>query len=337
MGIPVAENGPWIFNLNNLCQGNDTGVGVAQKFAWTLKDSIVQFSQWSVVASSNGTSFANIGAGGDVDYWDAYTDVVEDSWVILENSVTSEQFRIECYHVDLIYIDIRYSATGAFNADGNATTPPTDSESVLLFHGALINPLPVSVVVNSMISSDGKCTRIFWNGRVNNTMETFGNVILMEEVYDAPGEWLSTYKRCVNILPIVRGGSAPSTIGPLLTDYKSHGTFDVYLKDAVPSEAHYLCSNTRIVSDLEGDADTPIADNQAYLSFQDGFSISPITLYKSSRYDGGGLGRFKDIFWAPSLGIYSFTTADDEGSREWIKWGCFLLPWDGATKPITAP
>jgi hypothetical protein len=333
MSLPIAEN-TWTFNINNIDYDEASPNNAGMKLYWMLKDTLNSFAVWSVVASSNGTSHSNIGDGGDVDHWDAWSDlVIGDSWVVLENSVTGEQLLIDSDSGSAYVGQIRYSATGSFGTDGAVDAAPSSTEEIMIIDGSIMSATLDSFCVNGIISSDGKSTRLFWLEREGN--EYAGNVLIMDEVADTPTEWTSTYKRCVNILTGPTFTNYWSGSSPLLANYIDSGDFYIYWADAVPSEGNYPVSAIRSTVNLSESATQVVPDNYTYTE-RDGYSFAPISLYLDTYAKGGGVGRLKDIFWAPSV-LPTGTTFDSSGSRNWIKWGCFIFPWDGATTPRLAP
>lgn len=337
MGMPALERGPWSFYLNKAYH-SEIVANVSRQVIFQLKDSIAYFSQWSVVASSDGTTFSNIGAGGDVDHWDDASDVVgSKSWVILENSVTGEQLLIDAHNSNTEFCTLHWSVTGDFGTNGTATSPPTATEYVELLNGALSDSTLASMVMHAMCSADGKSTRILWAGRYSS--DYGGNVLFLEELANPPDEWISTHKRCANFVSLWRDGDYPLTRGPVFSDY-GEGTqndWDIYWKDAEPSEGHYIARanlpKTRFLDAGDVAMGTyDIQNNWRYLG-EDGFSASPISILRQNSEKGGGKGRLQDLYWAPPM-LPSWTTVDSTGSREWFKMGCFLVPWDGSTKPL---
>jgi len=331
MTFPTVENGPWVFNINNISGKHDTSAELRIWAFFNLKEVLISFDEWSVVASANGSSFANIGAGGDVDLWDTISDIVAgSSWVVVENSVTGEQLCIDAYSATTYYGHFRYSATGSFQADGDATTPPTVTESIDL--------LPISTIwidmtcqeacIHGMISADGKCTRIYVHQREITAWTSGGFLLLMEELADTPDVWTSTHKRC-----ILR--SSPTTL--TTTTYTKTPALSTlvgkvwycHLKDASPSEGNFDAYPTAccyLALDTTGGL-SPFVLADRY-GFSNGYCLSPIGIFRPDADHGGGLGRLQDMFWAP-LRHDTFQTYDQPTDKAWIKIGGLILPWNG--------
>jgi len=331
MSVPTLQNGPWVFNVNNTFT-DATYTNVTRWALWKVKDVLASFTEWSVIASTNGTDLANIGAGGDIDYWDAYTDAVTNSWVILENSVTGEQLCIYNSNANSQMINIYWSVTGGFGADGTTSAVPTVTEATDLvstsgyFTG--VSGSLDGVSVSGMISADGKCTRIYVRQRHSGTYFA-GQLILLEELLNTPAQWISTHKRCAMLMDIARFSETGTAQSPLMS-YADGEIWDCYIEDATPTEAHHLvyamgeCYGTGIYNKT-----APIVSNvSTALGWVTGAIASPISIFKSGSTYGGYCGCLQDIFWAPrhhnSLDCYP-----SDSSRAWIKFGCFLVPWNG--------
>jgi hypothetical protein len=325
----ASKEKTWSFNVNNYYD-DATPDNVGQYVAYQIKVILASFDDWSVIASSNGTSHSNIGAGGDVDHWDSQSDVVGgDSWVLLENSVTGEQFCLDMDAAAETSSAMYYSATGAFNADGTLTAPPTYSEGVEIFDSSHVETTVDSCVVSGMITSDGTCTRIFWE-TLDGT-DSGGNIIIMDEVVSAPSEWTSTYKRCVYFLGPSTTAAAEKSKAPRLVDADGQVWY-CYLEDAGGSDWYsaYQTAECYSATMAGGNIADPISSVTAAMGWITGSPASPMSLFRPDVDHGGNLGRLQDIYWAPeahdSLDIYP-----GDGSGDWIKIGCFIVPWDGST------
>ena len=171
MTLPVLENGPWVFSVNHDCS-ESSALNSKRHALWQVKESLVSFDAWSVVASCDSSSVKNIGDGSP-DLWTTWANVVfgsgANSWVILENSVTSEQILIHCKTTTVERFDLYYSATGAFNTDGTTTDSPTYTEGFWLAGASNLNAIGSSsingIVVHAMTSADSKCTRFYLHQR----------------------------------------------------------------------------------------------------------------------------------------------------------------------------
>ena len=54
MSVPTLENGPWTFNVNNFIS-EDLQEDTYKHLWMEMKDVLASFTEWSVVASADGT------------------------------------------------------------------------------------------------------------------------------------------------------------------------------------------------------------------------------------------------------------------------------------------
>jgi len=341
MSVPSLENGPWTFNVSNTFS-DATPANVAAWSVWEIKEILAGFSQWSVVASTDGTTVRQVGAGSP-DLWTAYTDIVEDSWIILENTTTGEQV---CFHMTspgLSAIEIYWSPLGSYASSGGTTTSPpsasSDEEEIfpageagVYFIGTAVAPDRVSV--SGMISNDGKCTRIFVRQKEGSTYGT--QVLFFEELVDTPSEWTSTNKRCVYKTYQTDFSATGTAQGPVLSDADNqkwccrvdHASLASANVDAYGTAECYGAS-------LTGGSGIAIMNVATTLDWVTGGIASPIGIFRPDISYGGSFGRIQDMYWAPAHHD-SLDTYPSGGSKTWIKFGCFLVPWNGSS-PTEAP
>lgn len=339
MSVPALDNGPWTFNVNNDCSEpvlNDT----KRHSIWQLKECLKGFSAWSVIASSDSVSVKNIGDASP-DLWSAWSNVVganpgtAHSWIILENSVTGEQIcfdtRGTSYQTDVVW-----SQSGAFNTDGSITNRPTASESQdLCVSSTIVGSSGDGAVVHAMISNDDKCTRWSIHSRDNSSNgDWFG---MLEEVVNTPSVWTGTFKRAGLAIQSTALSTANTSKSPQAAIFgTTTAAWRAYLADATPYEGWNTCNSTaECWGSFSSDGGRPFFKNGNLQGWLGGFPVSAIGLYRTLIERGGSLGRFQDIYWAHEY-HNTYDTYDGVGSREWIKIGGFMLPWNG-TQPLEVP
>jgi len=331
MANPSQTNGPWVFSVNNDCSEvaeNDT----IKHSMWQLKESLVSFSEWSVVASSDSSSVKNIGDGSP-DLWTAWADLVwgnpgvAHSWIILENSVTGEQLCIDCNTGVYSWFEVVYSATGSFAVDGTTSDRPTDTESVIIkdrirrtFDAGLDG-----AVVHAMISADGKCTR--WCISQRDATYYGGWYVGLEELVETPTVWTSAHKRCVFVWDWdISVFNTPSGKDPRALYFDSD-RWRCYLEDDTPYAGWDACYSTcECYNGFNVNGGDAVYRNVNNLTWLGGYSAAPIGIYRVDAERGGSLGRLQDIYWAP----YAQDTYDmsDATKQDWIVFGCFMVPWN---------
>lgn len=339
MPLPTKTK-TWNYSVNHDCTEasiEDT----AKHSIHQMKVALASFSQWSVVASSDSSSVKNIGDGSP-DLWsDWSTDVVwgagAHSWVILENSVTGAQICFDCTNLNYQFMDIVYSATGAFNADGTTSARPTDSESIYI-HDTLqwITATVDGVVVNAMCSSDGKITRGYF---YETDGASKGGVFFgLEEMTGVPTQWDDAVPQAVLRENTNIGlATAPTNQSPKVANFDSTTEKNyMYLTDDTPYEGWNLAYlTTECYHQWSGDQGNPLYEVNSSLDWNDGFPMTAMGLFRTTSPRQGGMGAFQDIYLAPEQ-HQTLTSYPDDSTHLWVKWGCFVVPWNG-TEPVEAP
>lgn len=344
MTIPALENGPWTFDVQNVCGEGESEEVIAKEILLQIKNSMVALS-WSVVASCDSVSVKNIG-DADPDLWVDVSDVVfsssgDRSWIILENSITGEQFCINYTGSNYTYCYFRIAPDGTFNADGTTSGRPTTSGGTYLIVNGSVKTFisyPCDVAfVHIMMSADKKCTRIVIHYEAGSNSGS--RVLLLDEVINTPAPWIGALKRCYT--QWVREAPAMSAVntgkGPLIQDWEHENMWLCYLQDATPySGYNYAYPTSEGYNGLVSNASMPSKYSTYVTEFLDGYLCSQIGLFRDHADHGGGLGRLQDIYWAQDSHD-TMDTYDSGGSRQWVKFGCLMLPWDGsAFDPVTS-
>lgn len=342
MVAPVIQNGPWTFSVNRVVRASDkilTAEG-RREVIYQLKEALVSFAAWSVVASSNAISVKNVGDASP-DLWDSYIDVVSapvtnpHGWIVLENSTTGEQLCIDmgmggtgAYNLTLIY-----SATGSFSTDGTTGDRPTAAESQLGIQNrsVWIHTVVNGAVVHAMISADNKITR--WYIHQRNGASSGGWFVGLEELKDPPAVWTSTHKRClvspnvhttISTAPI---GKSPRSWIHLGSGYSPH----CYLADTTPSAGWDSVRLTTPCMGYGSNTDS-LFEHTNTLDWGGGYAAGVLGVFNPAVERGGGLGTIQDMYFAPTRHD-TYNMYDGVNNKEWIKFGCFMVPWNG-TNPV---
>lgn len=329
MSFPSLENGPWSFNVNNESGEFEDNDDFCEWAYFNMKEVLVSFSQWSIVASGNGSTHKEIGEA-DPDVWEDVSDVVVgSSWFIAENNVTGEQFCFDSDSTTHHYAHLYYSATGDFGTNGTNTAPPTATEVVDIIDGTFIDSSARQGIINAMVSSDGKCTRLWIIQKSYTGWQRGASYICFEELEDTPSIWTSTYKRATLIASNTTLALANTSQRPTFGRFSGQYLY-CHLKDATPSEGNYLAYCTASCYGMQtSNVADPVNQPRITLNMHSGYIISPIGVFRSVADHGGGLGRFQDCYFAPNKHEY-FQTYDQPTTRAWIKLGGIIVPWDGS-------
>jgi len=346
----TLENGPYIFNVNNLFVEGDS-ISKAKRMLLELKNGLVALGGagtiWTVVASCDAVSVKNIG-DADPDLWEDLSDIVSGSgtnphsWCIVENSTTGAQLLIEGHSIYSIYAycDIRYSPAGLFTDTGTTGVAPTatDANNVVTSDTGFtpVGSYYNGFVLHIMTSADHKTTRFYWLERSMEFAGMGGKMGLIEEVVNTPSQWISTNKVCVlynNITPACN--VSPSDEYPMIY-HLDDMDWNVYLETATPY-AGWIA--TRVTAEChEGVGSNtgqalPILHVKENLELDGGYPLSKIGLFRPNAGTyGGSYGRLRDIYWGPFYN-YSMTTYPNDSSGDWIQFAAFVMPWNGS-KPV---
>lgn len=349
MGLPTLENGPYIFNVNNLVIGSNP-TDKCRKTILALKDALVALGGagviWDVVASCDGTSVKNIGDASP-DLWADSSDIVQNtegnahSWCVLEHQTSGEQILIDCRSESYNQFEMRHSFDGSYQTDGTTTASPTATNSYTMrqfnTNFSTTSTTQLRCVVNVMTSADNKTLRIYLHQRDSSSGETAGTYMAIEEIVNTPSVWTSARKLCVFYSNENINFSATTYYKSPRAELLDGSVWILRVDTAEPASLWVSMQNT---SECYGNLDaesgaTPLWQVNNSLGFNGGFPICPIGLYESAAGTyGGSWGRFRDIYWAQQLHD-TLDTYPSDGSRLWVKWGCFLVPWNG-TAPLDA-
>lgn len=339
MTAPTLENGPYIFNVNNYF--ND--YYKEQRILLELKNALVALGGagviWQVVASSDGSSVVNIG-GGSPDLWASNSDIINandgspHSWAILENQTTGGQLCIDCNNSNDNYCTVVYSYGGNFATDGTTSDRPTTTEAGTIASNTYsfwnTSSEYREFVVNVMASADHVTTRWYIHGRSSISGRYGGWFGSIEAVVNAPSGWTSNPKQLTMYYP---GNFESETVA----DYQSPRLFisdgnslRCYVETAEPYagwlSAYMTCECYQDID--ETDRAMPLTWNNADQDVIGGYPVCPIGVFRAGGDQGGSLGRLRDIYLAQRTHT-TLSTYPADASRTWIKFGAYLVPWNG--------
>ena len=347
MSYPALEKGPYIFNVNNLYSESSV-TNKAKRILLELKNCLVALGGanqiWTVIASSNSVAFVNIGGDEPLDLWDDISDIVfaaggsPHSWCVLENKFTGQQIIIAA-NPSSYNCEVYVSPGGLIASDGSTTANPTCADYGGLWYAGYAfttsNSNYLKFVINVMTSADYTITRFYLHERNVSTGEAGGMIGLMENAQNTPAEWNSDikfvklgYGSAPAYSNLMTGKSPTLTFcdgNTLTVRYQTAEPYDAWI-NAYPSCECYL-------SLLSAQA-YPLMKNDHVLSLLGVQSANPIGIFNPANPKGGSLGRLADIYLAPALHD-TFDTYPADGSNLWVKWGCFMVPWNG-TIPVDA-
>lgn len=311
----------WSFDVSNIetCSGSEE---CGQETLFALKSALVS-AGWAVAASSNQSSFSNVG----VDHWATSADLIRTasgahSWIVLYNSTMDVSFIID-YLSSADYQTDFYVVDGAVNADGTTSAKPTYAGNAKFYSNSYCAPGYSSctqIVWSAMWSTDYKAFRFF----VRSDAASSGNLaFFIQEPSNTPDLWTD----------------------PLIWAMTSSNTTDVAW-----SASNFFASRTTLLTRVNGamtfgmyitgegfaSADVPAPTytqaSPCDLSSDAGYLICPMGLMGYDVGVRGSNGRIDDMWWAP-VAMSKGDSVIVSGSRDFISMVDFLLPWND-TVPV---
>lgn len=344
MAVPILEGGPYIFNVNN--SGYETNITTKRKKVLLgIKNCIVSLGGagtiWQVVASSDASSVKNVGDASP-DLWVDYTDVnyaasgSPHSWVVLENQTTGYQLSIDYnYSSSFIgYCNVYFSRSGLYFTDGTTSNLPSCLDQKQIWTGAFDPTFDQydNFYIHGMTSANHKTLRVIVNGKHDTTAnEYFSKCILIEEVESAPAGWTSETKCLVSVNPAINPSATASQQSPRFQDISNK--WAAYLETAEPYSAWMTCYETVECYDSITNQGKPLCVDMNAHDSLGGYPASKIGLFSIDATRGGSYGRLKDIFFGPTDHL-TYDNYPSDSSRQWMKFGCLVVPWDGSDPGI---
>lgn len=351
MSAPILEKGPYIFNVNNAFN-ESTGENRCKRELLELKNALVNLGSaetiWKVIASCDGTTVWNINPlEEDRDLWDDIADVNHNlnsnphSWCILKNLTTNGQLIIDYVRNTATtyphYAAIRYSPGGTFTDTGTASDAPTAADAGTMWNQAYTftdsayYDTSYDVVINVMTSADHKITRWYNHTEYSNAWRG-GTIGFIEEVQDTPAEWNSAIKVAVSSTSwnLQMQTYTPSAQSPQLTELDDGNVLYARYETAEPYAAWLSAyPGVECWGNISTNAGRGLYFNNVRQGPNNAYPVVPINLFRGGTTKGGYLGRLVDIYLTQDA-HRNLDTYPKDGSRTWVKWGCFMVPWNGS-------
>jgi hypothetical protein len=272
-------------------------------------------ASWSVVGSSNSSSFNMSGT----DLWTDYTKVVRaagnHSWIVLKQIAlgASPGFLQVCidfnsasaYAVTLVFSRAAGFTSGAINARPTAT-----DEVVVATTGNITSAsTTTSCGVNCLKSTDGKVTRIFHS--VDGDMTSQRQYWFMEQLNNVESYWTSDF---------VVGACIPTVSGLVASS-------NIFTRQGTASHAGRMTSEGNYSLQLSNGAGPPGLQTPdragKWLAYPCGYLID-------TGLNKGRLGAFFDLWAAPvSMGNFEYLAAAGGGDFKFVNINDYVFPWVG--------
>lgn len=327
MTMPTVEK-TWQFDLHNLIVGETEDVG-NQKLLWMIKDKLINFGStpWTVVGSSDSVSADSIPSTSN-DYWVDYTDCVwgvagVHSWIVLKQTGIASNFQLllSCETSSTTYYSYRMSVSfspAAGFTGGSTSAPPTATDEVVVFAPAgTVNwttaNVATNMVVDFMQSTDGQCTRVlvFVDARIVS-------LICVEKAKNPLGTW-----------------TTPSFVlwstdvdADAVTYALFHDASTKVFSGVSAATTNLYCATIGAGANACGELMT------GFNNLSEEYDLYPIWFFSNTAGRRGVLGLMYDCWFGSVIGPHTGDTFPGTG-RTHIQLGELVMPWDGATQPIT--
>jgi hypothetical protein len=317
MALPTAEK-TWQYDVNNTVI-ETTAAAMAGTALWTIKNAMVSFnsSPWTVVGSSNDSG--SFGLDG-VDRWTSGSDLRwatsgNISWIVLEQSGIDGYFQllISTNVANTHLINMSFSKGGLFTG-GSATAPPTATDAVTLRNGTAWGPATSSsnsFVIHVMQSTDGECTRVLFHRNETSTynINVFSGFWLFDKIKQPTEGWVFPY-----ICGVVADNDF-STSGDIGVISAFNSGF-LGTHESTSMVVSLVCEHTYASSSL-----SVLMYSQSKITNR--YLFLPIGIVSFTANVRGRHGKLYDIWWGNTY----ITDGSKYGDGEFVKVGCFVLPW----------
>ncbi len=289
-----------------------------------IKTILIGFASnpWTVVSSSDSST---AGAG---DKWLTSSNLVWNtagvahSWIVLQQDGIQTGFQL-C--IDLTPSggsQANFFASMAGFTGGSTTARPTATDENQLgpTNTTWLRTDAGTVWLNVVQSSDGQCTRVFaFNAAVGSTLAAPGAFWLLDRPQDPVTGWTNPY------VGMVRGqaaGTALTTYNNLVNTAPStnllrgrHSTFNFdanFTTELYGTSTIYLGDRLQLPNDISGE-----------------YAIVPCGFASETASAVGRHGNLFDLWMGPA-NVHSGDTFPLSATRQFVKFGDLLLPWNSA-------
>ena len=321
MGLPTLQK-TWNYDVNEIRDfAAATDIERARALLFYMKEQLVDSGKWAVEASSDATSYKNVG-DADPDLWIDKDDLnrgsTTRSWCILYNSTLGVSLCIDMQTSYDYQCDV-YLVKGHYNADGLTTSKPTSANTEITYANTSSalgrDGGSTRVVLHSMWSTDGECFRFY---AISNGTNPGVAAFILEKPSNAPDGWTN---------PIIFDWIGDSNDETWPTLARWYTGLNIYAE--VNGSIHQMYATGEACAD-GNEPITQRADcNPSDLDTGGGYLLQPMGLYGKDPGIKGSNGRLTDIWWRP-IEMAIFDTLPDDGTRQFIAVGKVIWPWNGS-------
>jgi len=314
MTVPVLEKN-WQHVVNVACGGQSTDERDAADYCINVKDALVGFpsGQWSVVASSDGTTADLTDRWTDPTTLLWNTDGSPHAWIVLANSATGMEICFDFNTTTAGTAELLVSPSDGFDVSSPVTTNrPTTTDTISYTTTDAFAHLngTWSGYAHIMMSTDGECTRF-----MQCISGLLCGLVILDTVKDPLTEWTSDQLVCFS--------------------YGASGGIDMYVR------AYDVDSFTKLRfngSYFRAYLTSGGYDNQALgevLTVVDGLTgewlVSPVGIASEYGSRQGRKGALYDLWFGPKSINNSGDCFPADGSKQFVQFGFMIFPWNGTT------
>ena len=322
MALPTVSK-TWVKTFNTVLNVS-SDLNRTQELLFDLKTKMVA-AGWVVTSSCNQTTFKNFGDASP-DTWATSADIHlassgARSWIVLENSVLSLSFLLDCqsssdYHCDFVISPGFGSANGG--TDGSLTSRPTGTlERIFLDSSTAIGGQGGStrIVTHAWHTADKEQFR-FW-ARSNGTDK--GSVFIM---FCKPDNTPDLWTDPVIFMFMTKRSEG---LNPIASDYYTVARVRTFIGGNIYNMV--LSAETCFSGDVPMTLFSGM--NPSELSSDNGYLLQPTGLVGLESGVRGSNGRVPDFWWGPNE-MNQGDTLPDNGTRQFVKLGDAVFVWDGS-------
>lgn len=345
MALPVKAK-TWQYNLNVVIANTGVVATLNQRVIFYIKQALVAFASfpWAVQYSCDSVTAGTAGDG--IDRWITEANVIRSvstgatgvrSWIVLKQAGIASNFQmlisvapqgVGTGSTSAFMCSIYVSASAGFTG-GTTTARPTATDETIVFEANSMGGGVVSLVapniLNVMQSTDGQLTRI-----VIFSQNVPWMVLALDKPANTPASGWSVPFVAVPLVNTAGGAFPANYTGQAY--WSTPATAVVRTRIGVAPATRTLVLTAEGTTSVQGVSDTNYGHVANELTGE--WPFWPLGVACVTSPSRGRHATMVDM-WAGSAAVPTGDTYDAR-SKDFIQVGPLILPWDGATTPVTA-
>lgn len=315
MALPVLAK-TWQHNINQLVTAQGTELDTGEKVMFTIKNSLLNFalSPWTCSGSSNSSVAALDGVDRIITTANIVGSAGAHSWIVLRQTgiATNYEICIDWSSNSSNGITLIVSPSAGFTGGTTTARPTATDESIVINQTFFFSGTDSNHQVHVMQSTDGACTRVIvWRGGTN--LCTF-------MIFDKPVNTVTGWTNPSVTYAIGNTSSIAITYSSLTIGTNSIGRGSGAFTARWSGESF----GSTLLAELT-DIGTVVN------SFENAWAFFPIGIASTTASNRGRHGSLADIWWKPTGISDADTFPNDANNRQFVAFGCLILPWTGGT------